>query len=354
MDPTNAGLPPGAPVSAMNFPAIDEVFGCMLIGVFLNCILFGIMVMQAFIYYQSYPADRKWLKLFVAYLCLAETANTACNMYVVYEPLITRFGQIEAIELFPKLLSSQAIVTVLISTPVQIFMAWRISVITGTLLITLVICLFSLMSFAGGVWLFATVIILKIFANKDTFQFNLPGVFWFVSSAIADILITVTLVYTLSRRRKVGQAFGYTTITTSAINRIIRLTIQTGLITMVFALVDLLLFTLDSKTAISFVFDFSISKLYTNALLSSLNARAGWNKLNIGDNDNVLFGTSSAVLFTHGTQTAGTHSTFTTGSQIGTQKDNYAGKVAINVDTQVHTYHGSIEEGQDYPKGNAV
>jgi hypothetical protein len=44
-------------------------------------------------------------------------------------------------------LAAAAIVTVLISTPVQMFMAWRISVITGGIKIALLICLFSLISF---------------------------------------------------------------------------------------------------------------------------------------------------------------------------------------------------------------
>ncbi|KAF9254156.1 hypothetical protein L218DRAFT_588446 [Marasmius fiardii PR-910] len=289
MDAGAAAPPPGPPTSAQNFPPIDDVYGAMLVGVFLNCILFGIMVMQAFIYYQTYPSDRKWLKIFVAYLLLVETANTACNMYLIYEPLIQRFGQIEALLLFPKMLSAAALIPVMISTPVQMFMAWRIKVITGTYSMGIVICFFSLISMAGAITVAANVVILKTFAMKNTFRFNLPGVMWFVASAIADVLITVALVFTLNRRRT-----GLSR-TTSAINRIIRLTIQTGLVTMVFALLDLFLFTLSPKTAVSFVFDFCISKLYTNALLSSLNARAGWNHLNNGDDDNVLFGDTSTV-----------------------------------------------------------
>lgn len=85
--------------------------------------------------------------------------------------------------------------------------------------------------------------------------------------------------------------------TTVTINRIIRLTIQTGLVTMIFAIADLLLFTISRGTAVNFVWDFALSKLYTNALLSTLNARAGWSNLNKGmaDTDNVLFSTNDTV-----------------------------------------------------------
>lgn len=133
----------------------------------------------------------------VAYLALAETANTACDMYLVYQPLVQEFGKIEAITFFPKTLSASAMVTVLISTPVQVFMAWRISVIMGTKKVALVIVAFSLLAFTGGTWVTANVITLKTFAKKDTFEFNRPGVLWFVASAVTDVIITVTLVYTL-------------------------------------------------------------------------------------------------------------------------------------------------------------
>ncbi|TFY62798.1 hypothetical protein EVJ58_g3643 [Rhodofomes roseus] len=130
---------------------------------------------------------------------------------------------------------------------------------------------------------------LKLFAAKFTFNFNFTGGVWFVASAIADILITVTLVWSLTVRKT------FHVSTNVSINRIVRLTVQTGLVTMFFALADLLLFTIDSKTAVSFAWDFSISKLYTNALLSTLNARVGWNNINSSEQepDNVLFGRST-------------------------------------------------------------
>lgn len=53
----------------------------------------------------------------------------------------------------------------------------------------------------------------------------------------------------------------------------------------------------------NFVWDFALSKLYTNSLLSTLNARVGWNNVNGVENDtnNVLFGSETAVPlgFTH-------------------------------------------------------
>lgn len=51
----------------------------------------------------------------------------------------------------------------------------------------------------------------------------------------------------------------------------------------------------------NFIWDFALSKLYTNALLSTLNARVGWNKaVNANTQHNVLFGNETGGL-TRGT-----------------------------------------------------
>ncbi|TFY62796.1 hypothetical protein EVJ58_g3644 [Rhodofomes roseus] len=67
-------------------PSVDLIFGPMLVGVFFNCILFGVMVMQ------TYSKDITWIRYFVIYLFIVETVNTACDMYLIYQPLVQEFG----------------------------------------------------------------------------------------------------------------------------------------------------------------------------------------------------------------------------------------------------------------------
>ncbi|KAJ3567900.1 hypothetical protein NP233_g6066 [Leucocoprinus birnbaumii] len=303
-----ADLPPGG------FPPIDLIYGPMLIGVMLNCILFG-----------TYPKDGLWMKVFVVYLGITETINTACDMYLVYQPLIQQFAKVEAITVFPMMLAASPIVTtrakVSISTPVQMFMAWRIVIITQSRKVPLVIALFSTISFAGAIWVGVNVATLRLFSKKDTFGFNLPGVICL-------------------RQRNTGIKR-----TSSVINRIIKLTIQTGLVTTITALLDLFLFTLSPTTAVSFVWDFSVSKLYTNAFLSTLNARAGWNHLNeqAGD-ENVLFGSTIANTLTSyvAKSTGNTSSVGSRGvAPLSSSYNSYAlkplpGGVSINVESQTH------------------
>ncbi|KIJ36577.1 hypothetical protein M422DRAFT_260916, partial [Sphaerobolus stellatus SS14] len=104
------------------------------------------------------------------------------------------------------------------------------------------------------------------------------------------IIITSTLVWSL-RNRKTGHSE-----TDDVVNRIIVLTIQSGAITALFALLDFVLFLAIPNSTANFLVGFPLSKLYSNSLLSTLNARAGWSNTlkDRKHQDNVLFRPGSA------------------------------------------------------------
>ncbi|KAL0573853.1 hypothetical protein V5O48_008094 [Marasmius crinis-equi] len=275
--------------------SLQLVFGPMLIGVFLNVTLWGIMAVQTMVYYQAYKNlgsnrcmfSQGYCDSQILYLVTAETLNSALDMAMMYELLVAQFGSQEATTFFPKLLAAgmpvsttvdqdnafdflvcplDPILTVLISTPIQVFIAYRIRVISQ----------------GGGLWTASMVIFVRVFARKP--ELHTPALTWLLASAIADVTITASLYWSLNQRKT---GFKHTD---DSINRILRLTVQTGLITAIVALLDVICFLALPHTTINFIWDFALSKLYTNALMSTLNARAGWNSLAGVDPYNVLFG----------------------------------------------------------------
>jgi hypothetical protein len=260
-------------------PPIKLLFGPMLIGVFLNTILFGVLVVQSLIYYQAYKKDAKWIRYLILYIFIAETVNTACDMYMMFEPLVLKYGTPDAVTFFPMMLAADPIVTVAVSVPVQLFIAWRISIISRGKWIPFVIVVLAIISLGGGLWLGVTVTIIKRFARKP--ELHWPALMWLLSSAIADVIITASLVWSLAKRKT-----GFSS-TDDAINRIIKLTVQTGMITAIFAILDVICFLVVPTITLNFTWDFALSKLYSNALLSTLNARTKWNSMQTADN--VLF-----------------------------------------------------------------
>ncbi|RDB17462.1 hypothetical protein Hypma_001621 [Hypsizygus marmoreus] len=249
---------------------VQLIFGPILIGVFFNMILYGVLCVQSYFYYQTYKRDASWIRYLVLYLFIIETINTGIDMFIAYEPLILRFGNPDALKYFPTLFASEPLIIVAVSTPIQLFFAWRIKVLTKSNWIAGPIIVFGIISLAGGIWTGVKLAIIKDFIRKP--ELHIPALVWFLSSCISDVLITGSLVFSLSRRRT-----GYVA-TDDAISKIIRMTVQTGMLTAVFAIGDVIFFMTMEHTALNFVWDLALSKLYTNCLMATLNARAALNE----------------------------------------------------------------------------
>ncbi|KAJ3752097.1 hypothetical protein EV360DRAFT_75657 [Lentinula raphanica] len=250
---------------------IELQYGPMLIGVFLNMILYGVLLNQMLFYYKTYPLDSIWVRVFVAYLLMLETANTAIDMAMMYQPLITEYGTEKAVMYFPTLFMLEPILIVLISTPIQTFFAWRIRKITGTYWIPGLVIALALASSVGGFITGIKIARLKLFADKPELHWS--ALLWFLTACVADLVITGTLVWNLAQR-KTGFA-----ITDSVVDKIIKiLTFLAILIAQptssICAIGDVAFFMALPHTGLNFLWDLTLAKLYTNCLMSTLNARA--------------------------------------------------------------------------------
>ncbi|KAJ7110728.1 hypothetical protein C8R43DRAFT_162622 [Mycena crocata] len=249
--------------TAPALPNVQLSYGPMIIGVFFNMVLYGVLVGQTLTYYQVYKKDATWMRLFVAFLFFVETANTALDMAMMYEPLILNYGQKPVF--FPTVFMTQPLCVVLISMPIQLFFAWRIHQLTKSPWIPGIIAVFAVASFAGGIWTATMVQILRQFAKKPLLHNS--ALLWFLASCVADVLITISLVLTLTKKKT-----GFVA-TDSVLDKIIRTTIQTGMMTALFSILDVVCFMALPHYAVNFVWDLALSKLYSNCLMSTLNAR---------------------------------------------------------------------------------
>lgn len=236
-------------------------------------ILYGILVVQTYSYYQVYKKDALWIKYLVLYLFIVETANTAIDMVMMYQPLILDYGH--QLVNFPVVFAAEPITIVAISMPIQMFFAWRIYRLTKQSIIAFIVAFLSLVSFAGGLWTTIMIVVVKLFKRKP--ELHWPALMWFLSATVADVLITGTLVINLSKRRTGFAA------TDDAISKIIRMTVQTGMITALFAIGDVIFF-MTLKSAWNFIWDLALTKIYANCLLSTLNARAGLKEMSSHSN----------------------------------------------------------------------
>ncbi|KAH7337102.1 hypothetical protein B0J17DRAFT_666255 [Rhizoctonia solani] len=262
---------------------LDTSLGAILIGTFLNVWLYGILVTQVALYYSVYKHDATWVKLLVAWLMLLDTLNTIFDMGFVYRYAITLFGN------FPAQLHSHwffhlaPLTTVTIAATAQGFFVWRINRLTGCKWISWGIGLVLAVQFVAG-----TATTIGAFKVVDFTRFGEMKVqisVWLVTSAIADTAITVVLSWYLHSHRT-----GFSK-TDGIITRLVRITVQTGLITTVWALVDLIMY-LFVPNPLHLLFNLPLPKLYSNSLLSTLNARGGWGNDSMGGDGNTTGGIS--------------------------------------------------------------
>ncbi|KAE9397175.1 hypothetical protein BT96DRAFT_996014 [Gymnopus androsaceus JB14] len=252
-------------------PDLSLLIGPFVVGSYFNAILYGVLLVQANIYYSTSKGDRLWMRYLVLFLIIAETVDVIADFELIWQPLITENGTSRALEVSPTALRAEPVVTATISTLVEIYMGWRIRKLTSSNLLFGLIAFLAFSSLVGGV---SSTILVSLMPEYSQF-INFQGAIltWLISSATADIVIAVSLVVYLVKNK------GNFKATDTVIDRIIRVTVQTGALTSIAAISDCLTFVLDSHSTLQFIWDLPLAKLYTISLLSSLNARAQWQRM---------------------------------------------------------------------------
>ncbi|KIO05961.1 hypothetical protein M404DRAFT_24752 [Pisolithus tinctorius Marx 270] len=260
--------------------------GPFLIGVALDILLYGMMITQAYSYFFTYKDDRLWIKIFVAFLFSANTVSSALSVMHTYRSFVNPFGWFTFPFLRDLILKITKItigflswlvqenwvfttgpfVTSIIGGSVQLFFTWRVYALSRNVFSAsaIVFC-----SSAGMLVALGTTIAVAI--TPDFFGspgFGVAVIVRLASAVCADLIIATALMWQLWNRKNDFPV-------TSDVDRVIRMTIQTGLITTLFAVTDLVTF-LTIDTGIYLIFNLPLAKLHTNSLLSNLNSRGGW------------------------------------------------------------------------------
>ncbi|CAA7266024.1 unnamed protein product [Cyclocybe aegerita] len=236
--------------------------GWLLVGCTLNILLLGVTFVQVYMYYNEYKGDRPWLKILIAFIMFLDVVNSATLSAFLYRSLIIFFGNNEALTIGEWMLGTGAWTTAVIASAVQSVFAWRIYLLTKKWIYLAIIWFLAITGTAAGIaTAVQTGIPLPFSELRDT---EATVTAWLASEVAADIIITSVL-----HKHKTGLERS-----DMVIDRIIRATLQTGLLTMIVASLDLFFFLFDS-TGTHFMFTF-LPKLYANSLLSSLNSRSGW------------------------------------------------------------------------------
>ncbi|KAJ7699531.1 hypothetical protein B0H17DRAFT_1196159 [Mycena rosella] len=225
--------------------------GPILAGTQFNWALLGTLTLQVYIFHVSFPKERAWLKALVYTIFLLDVAQTAIASHFAYALLVNGWGDPTALTHLPWSSAAVPIFTGLISAAVQIFFAWRIYALKGknpfALAISVLIILLALMQCFSAIISDA---LFSVTTELSEITKLMAGVkVWLIGSAACDIVITFTMIVILSH------------------------TVETGAITSIVAILDVVLFILFPNNYLHEAPAFMLGKVYSNVLLATLNQR---------------------------------------------------------------------------------
>ncbi|KAI9057887.1 hypothetical protein FKP32DRAFT_1597845 [Trametes sanguinea] len=240
--------------------------GPQLFGHLFNYALFGVLSTQVYSYHISGWQDRTAIKALIYGLYLAEFLQLALATHDAVEVLGIGWGDRQALVSPQWLWLESPVVGSLIAAAVQCFYAWRIYILSKSVIMGGFICVIALMQTSAGI---ASGIMAHLGNDLVTLQQTImkPLIVWLGGSAICDIIIAAFMLYFLSRSKK-----GLPSDT--MLSRLIHLTVETGALTASAAVLDLVLFLAFKDNNLHMTPAIMLSKLYTNALMMLFNNRA--------------------------------------------------------------------------------
>ncbi|KAJ7484807.1 hypothetical protein B0H11DRAFT_2413719 [Mycena galericulata] len=230
---------------------LASTFGVWLVALFLESILYGMGLLQVYLYFLWYHKDSWGIKGTVILITILETFQTITFFVLVYNFLINDFGASDKLLFIPWQSLTQLTALYFSIFVSQTYFAHCIYVLhKRSKILPAIIVLLSTVALGGAIG--------HYFAST-----NIQAAF----ALAADVLITGGLSWTLNGARSGIQT------TNKLINFLIMNAVNRGVLTMVTALLNMVLFLTEPGTFYFMLIVLISGKLYMNSMLAMLNTR---------------------------------------------------------------------------------
>ncbi|KAJ6453550.1 hypothetical protein C8R45DRAFT_1039039 [Mycena sanguinolenta] len=257
--------------------------GPMILGFMWSYLLYGVLVVQVYMYNELFPNDRKGIKAFVWVVFFFETLFTILITSGAWSMFGSGWGDVDILVQLNWSWGPLPLVGGIVGGLVQGFYIWRIWRLTNKYYWPIAIGLVWTMQ-QVGLWWYSIKWNIALWHTAELKLLEVPISISHVGNAVTDIIITIALTSTFliqKRRTKFAETNGM-------LNRLIRLSIETGALTTITATGDAIMWIGWSRFNMHFAFFLVIAKLYSNVLLATLNCRhpiflvgtKGWSTVN--------------------------------------------------------------------------
>ncbi|KAJ3871570.1 hypothetical protein F5051DRAFT_457041 [Lentinula edodes] len=245
---------------------LAPTYGIWLASMFLATILYGMGLLQAWLYFHWYSKDHLGVKLTVLALILFETFQITTFFAATYDTLIHDFGNVPALFIITWMDSAQLIAGYMSAFTVQIYFGYCLYLLNKKqVFVTGLIMVLALTQIGAGIAQTVRTTMIGSFLEIDNTKqiTSLQS----ASALACDVVITTALYMTLRSKRTQVKATN-TVLQTLMINAVNR-----GVLTAVAAAINLILFLALPGTFYFFLGLMTSSKLYMNSMLATLNTR---------------------------------------------------------------------------------
>ncbi|THH28663.1 hypothetical protein EUX98_g5518 [Antrodiella citrinella] len=247
---------------------VRDTLGATLIGAFLSAGLSGMLTLQIIFYFRIYAVDFSRNRIMVAILWVLDVVHISMACSATWTYLVTNRSDNAISDYIPWTIAVTVALTAIITFIVHCFFAHRVYSLSGKkLLLASPIVILAFGRLFAALVSTSQMIRLKSF-EKFVDQYGWVFTVGLSLSVAVDVIITVSLLIILRRSRT-----GYGTTTDRIIDIIAVYTVETGMITAVTTVVSLICWVTMPHNLIFLALHFTISKLYANSALATLNTR---------------------------------------------------------------------------------
>ncbi|KAG8743246.1 hypothetical protein FRC10_012290 [Ceratobasidium sp. 414] len=245
---------------------IQLITGPLLLGYLFNWGLFGILIVQVYIYYLSFPNDSRIIKSLVYGLFFVDCVQTSLTTHNAWHFLSKGWGDLHVLDDPGWSWIAVPLLSGVVSSTVQLFFAWRIWVLSKSVPLAGVIVSIAI---AQGISAMYCGIEFAIVNDITKIATLFPAAtVWLGGSALCDFIITISMVTFLARA-----STGFSQ-TDTVITKLIRMTVETGMVTTTAAISELILYLVYQHNNLHMIPALALAKLYTNTLLATFNSRS--------------------------------------------------------------------------------
>lgn len=257
-------------------PTPGSIFGALILGGFATAILYGILCLQCFIFFEKFRREPRLIKYSIWLLWVMNSVHLALIVYSIYWYTVTNFNN-EDVLLAPLPWSVPLVVLFTASTNLitQGWLTFRVWIMSQrNVFLTAVLAFSALVSWCFGMALSIELLTLPTFQSyaKINWLFYVEVTVEIVS----DLAIALALCFFLWRATLTGMQVNHGT--RYMLNILMAYTVNTGLLTSILCAVSLVVRLALPETFIFFGLFMTVSGLYSNSLLGSLNARDWFRK----------------------------------------------------------------------------